>query len=169
MGAAPGTEGEGFSLIRTSPKLPSPYCRWKYKPPRAALHRTEAAKTSPSRNDLNCFHPTNDTHPNRHKALFHSEREILIFLYFKKTPEADALQDDRRSCADSISVLQGQEDNLSYPCNCRCHRLTLGQRATQVVVTIKYRLQRQYCIPVITGKRVVGHGDDLTGRQRIAD
>ena len=47
------------------------------------LHRTEAAKTLPMPNDLNCFHPTDDTHPTRHNASFHSEHEILIFLYFK--------------------------------------------------------------------------------------
>jgi hypothetical protein len=39
---------------------------------------------SPTRHDLNCFFPRNCTHATRARYLVHAEREILIFLYFKK-------------------------------------------------------------------------------------
>jgi hypothetical protein len=47
--------------------------------------------------------------------------------------------------------------------------LTSGQWATQIVQSVKFRRQGQDCSSITSGKRVVGHGDDLGRRQRIVD
>ena len=47
--------------------------------------------------------------------------------------------------------------------------ISSGQRTTQIVQSVKFRRHGQHGSSITSGKRVVGHGDDLTHHQRVVD